>query len=90
MYQDTLYQREADRKAVELGAVLAGESIHVTQTLWKRLTYKFAVYYFNKEGTEVGHWIKDLQSFCVFDTPRVWSDEFKKELKFYNPKEFLT
>lgn len=48
----------------------------------------FSTHYFNKDDEEVGYTIEDTISvigLVVFDTPRIWSDEYKLNKNYSKP-----
>ena len=75
-YLDTQTRAEADEKARAAGAVTYGDAHEPSRI--NRYTGRLIggavmfVHYFNKAGHEVAIWTVPLQSFSVFETPRVW------------------
>jgi hypothetical protein len=71
-------------KALSLGSV----SVRVYTTTIRGTTIKedFSFHFFNADDNEICYYIKDLEDIVdmvVFDTPRIWSDEFKNNKNYY-------
>jgi hypothetical protein len=71
---------QAEREAVKLGAVLAGKS-YFPKPHQNDLAF---VYFFNKDGLDIGHFSPIFESLTLEPKPRVWAQEYKDNLKTYS------
>ncbi len=67
----------------------------IVSTLWggERRIVPFSTHYFNSDDVEVGYYVHGMVELCglsVFETPRVWSDEFKMNIGYGKPVHLVT
>lgn len=86
--------RNYDSVAIELGATHTRRyfTTYIESNIWsisgRRVTRTFSTHYFNEQDVEIGYTVEDMIDLCgmvVFDTPRVWSDEFKLNENYGKP-----
>jgi hypothetical protein len=77
-------------KLKELGAVQVGEYLiakrdYILGEGWGIRQEVFNKHYFNREGLEVAYFIPSFsERLHIFETPRVWDEGFKAELRITN------
>jgi len=68
---------DANKRFKKLGAETYHDSFYTQKDRWG-FSYKkerMFRYYFNKFGTEIGHWCVAFNVVCIFNTPRKWGFE---------------
>ncbi len=65
------FEGDADTIARHLGAKTFHE-MRAKLNYYSQHEVTVTKYYYGEDGREICHYLRDVDSLCIFDTPRVW------------------